>query len=49
VNDLVKQATFELGRPNLCVAIAISIQGYSFYGAAILVNRVRELRNLFIY
>jgi glycerol-1-phosphate dehydrogenase [NAD(P)+] len=35
LNDLVKRAAHELGRPYLCVATAASMDGYTAFGAAI--------------
>jgi glycerol-1-phosphate dehydrogenase [NAD(P)+] len=35
VNDIVKRAAHELGRPYLCVATAASMDGYTAFGAAI--------------
>lgn len=35
INDLTKRASFELGRPYMCVATAASMDGYSAFGASI--------------
>lgn len=42
VNDLVKRAAFELGKPYLSIATAPSVDGYSSYGAAILVDGFKQ-------
>ncbi|GHT64120.1 hypothetical protein FACS1894110_03150 [Spirochaetia bacterium] len=42
VNDLVKRAVSELGIPYLCVPTAASVDGYTAYGAAILLNGCKE-------
>jgi glycerol-1-phosphate dehydrogenase [NAD(P)+] len=42
VNDLVKRAVAELGIPYLCVPTAASVDGYTAYGAAILLNGCKE-------
>lgn len=35
INDLVKRASHEVGKPYMCVATAASMDGYSAYGASI--------------
>jgi glycerol-1-phosphate dehydrogenase [NAD(P)+] len=35
INDLTKLASYELGRPYMCVATAASMDGYSSFGASI--------------
>jgi glycerol-1-phosphate dehydrogenase [NAD(P)+] len=35
INDLVKRAAFEAGRPYLCAATACSMDGYASFGAAL--------------
>ncbi|MBN2302547.1 MAG: sn-glycerol-1-phosphate dehydrogenase [Lentisphaerae bacterium] len=41
INDLVKRAAFESERRYLCVATAVSVDGYSSFGAAILRDGVK--------
>ncbi|MEI6874674.1 MAG: sn-glycerol-1-phosphate dehydrogenase [Spirochaetota bacterium] len=38
INDAVKRAAFELGRPYVCVPTAPSVDGYTSYGASITVG-----------
>lgn len=45
VNDIVKLASEELGRPYMCVVTAASVDGYTAYGASIVKNGVRRTEN----
>ncbi|MDR1904843.1 MAG: sn-glycerol-1-phosphate dehydrogenase [Treponema sp.] len=42
VNDLVKRAAFELALPYLCVPTAASVDGYTAYGAALLMDGFKQ-------
>jgi glycerol-1-phosphate dehydrogenase [NAD(P)+] len=42
VNDLVKRAAFEAKLPYLCVPTAASVDGFTAFGAALLVEGVKE-------
>jgi glycerol-1-phosphate dehydrogenase [NAD(P)+] len=42
LNDLVKRAAFELKLPYLCVPTAASVDGFTAFGAALLVEGVKE-------
>jgi glycerol-1-phosphate dehydrogenase [NAD(P)+] len=42
INDLVKRAAFELRRPYLCVPTAASVDGYTSYGAALLLDGFKQ-------
>ena len=42
INDLVKLASHQLGRPYLCVATAASMDGYTAYGASITKNGSKQ-------
>ena len=42
INDLVKQASGELGLPYLCVPTAASVDGFTSYGAAILKDGFKQ-------
>jgi glycerol-1-phosphate dehydrogenase [NAD(P)+] len=42
INDLVKRAAFELGLPYLCVPTAASVDGYTAFGAAILLEGFKQ-------
>ena len=43
INDLVKRASFEAGTPGyLCVATACSVDGYTSYGAALVVEGFKK-------
>ncbi|MDR1899838.1 MAG: sn-glycerol-1-phosphate dehydrogenase [Treponema sp.] len=42
INDLVKRAAFELKIPYLCVPTAASVDGYTAFGAAILVEGFKQ-------
>lgn len=38
INDVVKRASFECGKPYLCIPTAPSVDGFASYGAAITMN-----------
>jgi glycerol-1-phosphate dehydrogenase [NAD(P)+] len=42
VNDLVKRAASELNLPYLCVPTAVSVDGYTSYGAALLADGFKQ-------
>ncbi len=42
LNDLVKRAAHEIGRPYLCVPTAASVDGYTSYGAALLAGGYKK-------
>jgi glycerol-1-phosphate dehydrogenase [NAD(P)+] len=42
LNDLVKRASFELKLPYLCVPTAASVDGFTAFGAALLVDGVKQ-------
>ncbi|MDR2028869.1 MAG: sn-glycerol-1-phosphate dehydrogenase [Treponema sp.] len=42
INDLVKRAAFELQRPYLCIPTAASVDGYTSYGAALLLDGFKQ-------
>ena len=42
INDIVKRASWELGRKYLCVATAASVDGYTSFGAAIVKDGFKQ-------
>ncbi|MDR0601429.1 MAG: iron-containing alcohol dehydrogenase [Treponema sp.] len=42
VNDLLKRAAFELGLPYLCLPTAASVDGYTAFGASILMDGFKQ-------
>ena len=42
INDLVKRAAFELGLPYFCVPTAASVDGYTAFGASILLEGFKQ-------
>lgn len=44
LNDLVKRAAFELGRPYMVVCTAASMDGYTAFGASIALDGFKNTR-----
>lgn len=42
VNDITKLASYELGRPYMCIVTAASVDGYTAFGASIVKNGTRS-------